>query len=163
MTNFQVIPYIICKQELFFLCGVFHALNNTQLTIISHSSIFSKNNISNVQLIFVERVVHKCTFFNLAKYWNLSQGRFLLQWALIFMHDNAHPHTAGVSMDCLGEEGIDAIDWPACSPDLNPIEYCWNMVDRRVRGRGHPPRTVRGPRTTLVDEWANIPQMPLID
>ena len=25
-----------------YLCGVFHALNNTQLTIISHSSIFSK-------------------------------------------------------------------------------------------------------------------------
>ena len=46
-------------------------------------------------------------------------------------------------MDCLGEEGIDAIDWPACSPDLNPIEHCWDMVDRRVRGREHPPRTPR--------------------
>ena len=77
-------------------------------------------------------------------------------------HPNARPHTAGVSMDCLGEEGIDAIDWPACSPDLNPIEHCWDMVDRRVRGREHPPSTVRGPRTTLVDEWANIPQMRLI-
>ena len=58
------------------------------------------------------------------------------------MHDNARPHTAGVSMDCLGEKGIDAIDWPACSPDLNPTEHCWDMVDRRVRGREHPPRTV---------------------
>ena len=74
---------------------MFHAINNTQLTIISHSSIFSKNNISNVQLISVEGVVHNCTFFDLAKYWNLSQGRFLLQWALLFMHDNARPHTAG--------------------------------------------------------------------
>ena len=72
-------------------------------------------------------------------------------------------HALLVSMDCLGEECIDAIDWPACSPDLNPIEYCWDMVDRRVRGREHPPRTVRGPRTTLADEWANIPQMTLID
>ena len=59
-------------------------------------------------------VVQTCTFFDLAKYWNLSHGRFLLQWALIFMHDNARPHTDGVSMDCIGEEGIDAIDWPPC-------------------------------------------------
>ena len=120
-----------------------------------------KNNISNVQLISVEGVVHNCTFFDLAKYWNLSQGRFLLQWALICIHDNARPHTAGVSMDCLGEEGIDAIDWPACSPDLNPIEHCWDMVDRRVRSREHPPKTVRGPgqqswmsgRTSLKWHW----------
>ena len=143
---------------------MFHTLNNTQLTIISHIVVYLvKTNISNVQLISVEGVVHNCTFFDLAKYWNLSQGRFLLQWALICIHDNARPHTAGVSMDCLGEEGIDVIDWPACSPDLNPIEHCWDMVDSRVRGREHPPKTVRGPRTTIVDEWANIPQMTLID
>ena len=72
------------------------------MTIISHSSIFSKNNISNVQVISVEGVVHNCTFFDLAKYWNLSQGRFLLQWALICIHDNARPHTAGVSISGAG-------------------------------------------------------------
>ena len=66
-------------------------------------------------------------------------------------------------MDCLGEEGIDAIDWPACSPDLNPIEHCWDIINRHIQGREHPPKTVRGPRTTIVDEWANIPQMTLID
>ena len=86
----------------------------------------------------------------------------MLQWALMFLDDNAHPHTFCVSMDCLGEEYIDAIDWPACSSDLNPIEHCWDMADRCVRGCEHPPMTVSDPRTTLVDEWAIIPQMTLI-
>ena len=76
----------------------------------------------------------------------------------VFMQDNARPHTARVSMDFLEEEGIDVMDWPACSPDLNPIEHCWDIVGRRVRGRAHPPRTVYDLRAALVEEWANIPQ-----
>ena len=51
---------------------------------------------------------------------------------LICMRDNARPHTARIS--CLGKKDINVMDWPACSSDLNPIEHCWDMVDRCVRG-----------------------------
>uniref|UniRef100_A0A673ZBN2 Tc1-like transposase DDE domain-containing protein n=1 Tax=Salmo trutta TaxID=8032 RepID=A0A673ZBN2_SALTR len=40
----------------------------------------------------------------------------------LLMQDNARPHVAGVCQQFLQEEGIDAMDWPARSPDLNPIE-----------------------------------------
>ena len=37
----------------------------------------------------------------------------------LLVQDNARPHVARVCWQFLGDEGIDAIDWPSCSPDLN--------------------------------------------
>jgi peptidoglycan/xylan/chitin deacetylase (PgdA/CDA1 family) len=47
----------------------------------------------------------------------------------ILMHDNAKPHTAGVTRNFLQESGILVMEWPALSPDLSPIEYMWNELD----------------------------------
>ena len=42
----------------------------------------------------------------------------------ILMQDNACPHMARLTMDYLYHEGIEVMDWPTWSPDLNPIETC---------------------------------------
>jgi transposase len=42
----------------------------------------------------------------------------------IFMHDNVKIHTAGRMLAWLEVNGIEFLeDWPAYSPDLNPIEH----------------------------------------
>ncbi|GFX80838.1 transposable element Tcb1 transposase [Trichonephila clavipes] len=41
----------------------------------------------------------------------------------LFMDDNARPHRANIVDECLQSEDITRIDWPAYSPDLNPIEH----------------------------------------
>ncbi|GFT92627.1 transposable element Tcb2 transposase [Trichonephila clavipes] len=41
----------------------------------------------------------------------------------LFMDDNACPHRANIVDECLQSEDITRMDWPAYSPDLNPIEH----------------------------------------
>uniref|UniRef100_A0A674A481 Tc1-like transposase DDE domain-containing protein n=1 Tax=Salmo trutta TaxID=8032 RepID=A0A674A481_SALTR len=53
------------------------------------------------------------------------------------------------------------LPWPGKSPNLNPIEYVWDLLDRRVRARAIPPRNVRELAGALVEEWGNISQQEL--
>lgn len=76
----------------------------------------------------------------------------------ILMQDNARPHIARVVMNFLDNEGIETLDWPARSPDLNPIEHAWDMLGRRVRQRQQVPDNVQSLRDALIEEWMNIPQ-----
>ncbi|GFV42906.1 transposable element Tcb1 transposase [Trichonephila clavipes] len=49
---------------------------------------------------------------------------------VIFQQDNAWPHTARVSQDCLLT--VTTLPWPARSPDLYPIEHIWDHSGRLV-------------------------------
>ncbi|GFV66627.1 potassium voltage-gated channel subfamily H member 8 [Trichonephila clavipes] len=46
----------------------------------------------------------------------------------LFMDDNAHPYRANIVDECLQSEDITRMDWPAYSPDLNPIEHVINYL-----------------------------------
>ncbi|GFX97609.1 transposable element Tcb2 transposase [Trichonephila clavipes] len=59
------------------------------------------------------------------------------------MDDNCRPHRANLVEDFLFEKGIVRMEWPACSPDMNPIEHVWNSLGRRVAGRQPPPQTLQ--------------------
>ncbi|GFV76934.1 transposable element Tcb1 transposase [Trichonephila clavipes] len=51
----------------------------------------------------------------------------------IFQQDNAQPHMARVSQDCL--RTATTLPWAARSPDFSPIEHIWDNLRWRV---GHP-------------------------
>ncbi|KAI4891845.1 hypothetical protein NFI96_029011 [Prochilodus magdalenae] len=46
----------------------------------------------------------------------------------LLVHNNARPHVARVCRQFLENEGIDTMDWPTGSPDLNPIEPLGHYV-----------------------------------
>ena len=72
-----------------------------------------------------------------------------------FMHDNARPHSAAITRQFLATN-VNVLDWPADSPDLNPIEQVWDELGRRVL-RNHAIHTVNDLEAALQAEWANLP------
>ncbi|GFT78026.1 uncharacterized protein TNCV_2820401 [Trichonephila clavipes] len=76
----------------------------------------------------------------------------------VFMEDNAPCHRTVAAKQLLESEDIERMDWPARSPDLNPIEHVWDFLGRRLAARTLPPVTIRELRLALQDKWAAMPQ-----
>ena len=76
----------------------------------------------------------------------------------VLQDDNARPHRARIIAEFLEEEGVDRMEWPANSPDLNPIEHLWDELGRAVRRRVTDQTTLADLRELLVEEWDVIPQ-----
>ncbi|GFS93285.1 transposable element Tcb2 transposase [Trichonephila clavipes] len=96
----------------------------------------------------------------LLPYVRLFRGAMGLQF--LFMDDNAPCHRTVAAEQFLESEDIERMDWPARSPDLNPIEHVWDFLGSRLTARTLPPVTIRELRLALQDEWAAMPQQ-LID
>ncbi|GFV46845.1 transposable element Tcb2 transposase [Trichonephila clavipes] len=77
----------------------------------------------------------------------------------ILMDDNCRTHRANLVEDFLFEERIVQMEWPTCSPDMNPIEHVWDALGRRVADRQPPPQTLQEPERALLEEWDRIPQL----
>ncbi|GFS68123.1 transposable element Tc1 transposase [Trichonephila clavipes] len=91
----------------------------------------------------------------LLSYVRLFRGAMGLQF--LFMDNNAPYHRTVAAEQLLESEDIERMDWPARSPDLNPIEHVWDFLGRRLAARTLPPVTIWELRLALQDEWAAMP------
>jgi transposase len=71
------------------------------------------------------------------------------QW--ILQQDNDPKHTSLVARRWLDEHNIKRLDWPANSPDLNPIENVWALLKDRVANRR--PGNLDELEQTIKQEW----------
>ncbi len=73
----------------------------------------------------------------------------------IFQQDLAPAHTAKGIKSWFSDHGVTVLDWPANSPDLNPIENLWGIVKRKMRDTR--PNNADDLKATVKETWASIP------
>nr|KAG5703556.1 hypothetical protein BaRGS_000941 [Batillaria attramentaria] len=76
----------------------------------------------------------------------------------VFQHDNASPHTVRGTQDLLQRSGIQVMPWPALSPDMNPIEQFWDLLQTLLNRVVPRPTTVAELDRAVRQAWANIPR-----
>jgi len=73
------------------------------------------------------------------------------------MEDNAPAHIHHYHDGPRRQLGFQKPEWPANSPDLNPIETIWCEMKDRIKGRLGIWVTAAGIRMVVEDEWLRYP------
>lgn len=76
----------------------------------------------------------------------------------IFMQDNAPIHVSRSSTAWFQQNNIPLLDWPANSPDLNPIENLWGILVRRIYAENKQYQSVGELKQAIVAAWQGIEQ-----
>ena len=75
---------------------------------------------------------------------------------IIFQQDNDPKHKSYKAQKWMDDQGIVLLDWPAQSPDLNPIEHLWDHTKKQLRKYPTPPTGVWDLWERVVEVWNNI-------
>ncbi|KAK3541531.1 hypothetical protein QTP86_029169 [Hemibagrus guttatus] len=53
---------------------------------------------------------------------------------------------------------FEVLTWPPNSPDLNPVQHLWDVLDKQVPTMETPPHNLQDLKDLLLTSWCQIPQ-----
>ncbi|EFO89454.1 hypothetical protein CRE_19968 [Caenorhabditis remanei] len=80
----------------------------------------------------------------------------------IFQQDGAPIHRARKTTEWLTRRNIPILEWPSCSPDINPIENVWAFMVRKIYEGNKTYRSVDDLKPAIIAAWREVDQQ-LID
>lgn len=106
-------------------------------------------------LVFVETTMDKFSYLNILKE-NLraSATNLGISDDYRFLHDNDPKHTSMVVREWLLYNVKQVVPHPPQSPDLNPIEHLWGILEKKIRQ--HKITNKQMLKDIIVQEWRNI-------
>ncbi len=107
-------------------------------------------------LCFLKSTVNAAIFQEILENFMLPSADKLYGDAdFIFQQDLAPAHTAKGTKSWFNDHAVTVLDWPANSPDLNPIENIWGIVKRKMRDTR--PNNADDLKAAIKATWASIP------
>ncbi len=107
-------------------------------------------------LCFLKSTVNAAIYQEILEHFMLPSADKLYGDAdFIFQEDLAPAHTAKCTKSWFNDHGVTVLDWPANSPDLNPIENLWGIVKRKMRDTR--PNNADELKATVKETWASMP------
>ncbi|KAJ8463965.1 hypothetical protein ONZ51_g9903 [Trametes cubensis] len=70
--------------------------------------------------------------------------------------DNDPKHTSKKAKTWFKDHGFEVMEWPAQSPDLNPIEHLWGILKRKLASHKEPPPSINELWKRVEAEWEKI-------
>lgn len=106
-------------------------------------------------LCFIKSRVNAAVYQEILEHFMLPSADELYGDAdFIFQQDLAPAHTAKSTKTWFNDHGITVLDWPANSPDLNPIENLWGIAKRKMRDMR--PNNAEELKAAIEASWSSI-------
>ncbi len=84
-------------------------------------------------LCFLRSKVNTAVYQEVLEHFMLLLLTNFMEMLIIFSNRTWHRHTLPKLPVLVKDHGIPVLNWPANSPDLNPIENLWGIVKRKMR------------------------------
>ncbi|CAF1611181.1 unnamed protein product [Rotaria magnacalcarata] len=85
-----------------------------------------------------------------------SMGKLSNKTAYTFQQDRAPWHASNLVKEKIKKLKLNVLEWPVKSPDLNPIEMLWSILDKKLAAK--PIYSIMELRQRLEEEWNGISQ-----
>ncbi|KAK3551827.1 hypothetical protein QTP70_029006 [Hemibagrus guttatus] len=122
-------------------------------------SLLREENAVDICVIRVPDEPKYTEFFIIVSGSSTRHLRSMSQYA-ITVQDNAPCHKAEMVQEWFDDHNnqFEVLTPPPHSPDLNPIQHLWYVLDKQVRSMEAPPHNLQDLKDLLLTSWCQIPQ-----